>query len=95
MAIRIRYKQVVARPYARLEELRSFVRACDGRAQRTVYGLAVLSFTCLLRVGEATPIRRGGSRSRGVEFHTIKSDQQLVGKEAGELRQGMATMVGP
>ena len=41
--------QAVAHPYAGLEELRSFARACDGRAQWTAYGMAVLSFTCLLR----------------------------------------------
>ena len=51
--------KAVARPYAGVEELRSFARACDARAQWTVYGIAVLSFTCLLRVGEAAPIRRG------------------------------------
>ena len=39
--------QAVARLYAGLEELRGFARACDGRAQWTVYGMAVLSFTCL------------------------------------------------
>ena len=53
--------QAVARPYTGLEELRSFARACDGRAQWMAYGMAVLSSTCLLRVGEAAPIRRGGS----------------------------------
>ena len=36
--------QAVARPYAGLEELRSFARACDGRAQWTAYGMAVLLF---------------------------------------------------
>ena len=55
----------VARPYAGLEELRIFLRECDGKAQWTVCGMAVLSFTCLLRVGEAAPIRRAGSRAWG------------------------------
>ena len=87
--------QAVARPYVGLEELRSFARACDGRAHWTVYGMAVLSFTCLLRVGEAPPIRRGGSRSRGLGFHTVKCGPAFRPKEAGELRQGMAAMVGP
>ena len=72
-----------ARPYAGLEELRSFARACDGRAQWTVYGMAVPSFTCLLRVGEAAPIRRGGSRGRGLGFQTIKCDPHFVRRKLG------------
>ena len=75
--------QGVARPYAGLEELRSFARACDGRAQWTVYGMAVLSFTCLLRVGEAAPIRRGGSRGRGLGFHTVKCDTHIIRRKLG------------
>ena len=66
--------QAVARPYAGLHELRSFARACDSGAQWTVYGMAVLSFTCLLRVCEAAPIRRGGSHGRGLGYHTVKCD---------------------
>ena len=72
--------QAVARPYAGLEELRRFARACDGKAQWTAYGLAALSFTCLLRVGEAAPIRRGGSRARGLGFHT---DPHFVRRKLG------------
>ena len=55
-----------------------FRDGCDGRAQWTVYGMAVLSFTCLLRVGEAAPIRHGGSRSRGLGFHTVKCGPHFV-----------------
>ena len=75
--------QAVARLNAGLDELRSFVRACDGTAQWTAYGMAVLSFTCLLRVGEAAPIRRGGSRGRGLGFHTIKCDPHFVLRKPG------------
>ena len=70
--------QAVLRPYARLEELRAFAMACDGKAQWRVYGMAVLSFSYLLRVGEATPIRRGGSHSLGLGFHTAKCDPHFV-----------------
>ena len=73
----------VARPYAGLEELRNFARACDGRAQWAVYGMAVLSFTCVVRVGEAAPIRRGGSRSRGLGFHTVKCNPHFVRRRLG------------
>ena len=75
--------QAVARPYAAMEELRAFALACDGRAQLTVNGMAVPSFTCLLRVGEAAPIRRGGSCSRGLGFHTVKCDPQFVKRRMG------------
>ena len=75
--------QAVARPYAGLEALRSFARACDGRAQWTAYGMAVLSFTCLLRVGEAAPIRRGGSHARSLGFHTVKCDPHFVRTKLG------------
>ena len=66
--------QAMARPYAGVEELRSLARACNCRAQWKVYGTAILWFTCLPRVGEASPIKRGGSRSRGLRFHTVKCD---------------------
>ena len=49
--------QAVARPNEGIEKLRDFANACDGRAQWTAYGMAVLSFTSLLRVGEVAPIR--------------------------------------
>ena len=75
--------QAVARPYAGLEELRDFARACDGRAQWTVYGMAVVSFTFLLRVGEAAPIKRGGSCSRGLGFHTVKFGPHFVRQRMG------------
>ena len=73
----------MACPYAGLKELRRFARACDGKAQWTAYGMAVLSFTCLLRVGEAAPIRRGGSRARGLGFHTVKCDPHFVRRKLG------------
>ena len=75
--------QAVARAYADLEELRSFARACDSRAQWTAYRMAVLSFTCLLRVGEAAPIRCGRSRGRGLGFYTVKCDPHFVRRKLG------------
>ena len=75
--------QAVARPHAGLEELRSFARACDAKAQWTVYGMAVPSFRCLLRVGDAAPIRRDGSRARGLGFHTVKCDPHFVRRKLG------------
>ena len=75
--------QAVARPYAGLEELKSFARACDAAAQWAVYRMAVLSFTWQLRVYEATPIRRAGSRSRGFGFHTVKCDPHFVRRKPG------------
>ena len=75
--------QTVVWPSAGLEELRAFAMACDGRAQWTVYGRAVLSFTYLLRVGEAALIRRGASRSRGLGFHTIKCDLRFIWRKLG------------
>ena len=70
--------QAVARPYAGLEELRAFAMACDGNAQWTVYGMAVLSFACLLRVAW-----RPRSRSRGLGFHTVKCDPHFVRQRMG------------
>ena len=40
--------------------------------------MAVISFSCLLQVGEAAPIRRGGSRGRGPGGHTVECDPHLV-----------------
>ena len=60
-------------------------------AQWTVYGMAVLSFTCLLRVGKAAPIRHGGSRSRGLGFHIVKCDPHFVRRKLGSY--GVAEMV--
>ena len=57
--------------------------AGDGRAQWAVYGMAVLSFTCLLRACEAAPIWRGGSRSRGLGFYTVKSDPRFALRKLG------------
>ena len=73
----------MARPYAGLDELKAFTVAYEGRTHCTVYGMAVLSFTCLLRVGEAAPIRRGGSCSRGLGFHTVKCDAHFVRRKMG------------
>ena len=75
--------QAVVRPYAGLEELKSFARACDGGAHWTAYAMAVLSFTCLLRMGAAAPIRRGGSCGRGLGFHTVKCDPHFVRRKLG------------
>ena len=75
--------QAVARPYAGLEELRSLARACDSRAQWAAYGMAVLSFTCLLRVDKAASIRRGRFRGRGLGFHTAKCDPHFVRRKLG------------
>ena len=83
-------------PYAGLEELSKFAMACDGRSQWTAYGMAVLSVTCLLRVGEAAPIRPGGSRARGLGFHTTPlSVTHTSSQEGGELWHDMAATVGP
>ena len=86
--------QAVAHPYAGLEELRAFAMACDGRAQWTVYGMAVLSFACLLRVGEAAPIRQGGSRSQGLGFHTVKCDPYFVRRKMGRYGRAWLRWLG-
>ena len=75
--------QAVACPDAGPEELRGFARARDGRAQWTTYEMAVLSITCLRRLGEASPIRCGGSRGRGLGCHTIKCDPHFVRTRLG------------
>ena len=68
--------------------------ACDGRAQWTVYGMAVLSFASLPRVGEAAPIRRGGSRSRGLGFHTVKCDPHFVRRKMGRYGKAWLRRLG-
>ena len=45
--------------------------------------MAALSFACMLRVGEAAPIRQGGSRSRALGFHTVKCDAHFVRRKMG------------
>ena len=45
--------------------------------------MAVLLFTCLLRVGEAAPVGRGGSRARRLGFHTVKCDPHFVSMKLG------------
>ena len=72
------------RPYAGLDDLRNFALACTERPQWTVYGMAVLAFTCLLRVGEAAPLRRGGSRCRGLAFRTVKVAPRTVRRRLGK-----------
>ena len=47
----------VTHPYTGLDELRTFALACSTKAQWMVCGLAVLSYTCLLGVGVAAPLR--------------------------------------
>ena len=75
------------RPYAGLDDLRNFALACTERPQWTVYGMAVLAFTCLLRVGEAAPLRRGGSRCRGLAFRTVKVAPRIVRRRLGKYAQ--------
>ena len=87
--------QAVARPYAGLEEVRSFARACDGRAQWTAYGMAVLSFMCLLRVGEAASMRRGGSSGRDLGFHTFKCDPHFVRRRLGSYGRAWLRWLDP
>ena len=58
--------QAAARPYACLEELRSFARACDGTAQWTAYGMAVLSFTCAYWGWVRQPLSDVAGSARGV-----------------------------
>ena len=52
---------------------------CQFQAGTAGVGVWECSFTCLLRVGEAAPLRRGGSRSCVLGFHTVKCDSCLVG----------------
>ena len=75
------------RPYAGLDDLRNFALACTERPQWTVYGMAVLAFTCLLRVGEAAPLHRGGSRCRGLAFRTVKVAPRIVRRRLGKYAQ--------
>ena len=75
------------RPYAGLDDLRNFALACRERPQWTVYGMVVLAFTCLLRVGEAAPLRRGGSRCRGLAFRTVKVAPRIVRRRLGKYAQ--------
>ena len=75
------------RPYAGLDDLRNFALACTERPQWTVYGMAVLAFTCLLQVGEAAPLRRGGSRCRGLAFRTVKVAPRIVRRRLGKYAQ--------
>ena len=49
--------------------------------------MAVLAFTCLLRVGEAAPLRRGGSRCRGLAFRTVKVAPRIVRRRLGKYAQ--------
>ena len=60
--------------YAGLDELHLFARACGSRGQWTAYALAVLSFARLLRMGEASPLRRVDSHARGLRFRAVKCD---------------------
>ena len=71
------------RPYAGLEELRLLAQVCSSHDQWTLFAMAAISFTCLLRVGEASPLRRGGSRAKGLLFITVKNDPRLVVRALG------------
>ena len=53
------------------------------------YGMTILSFRCLLRVGEATPIRRGRSRARGLWFHSVSvTHTSFAGSWGATARRG-------
>ena len=75
------------RPYAGLDDLRNFALACMERPQLAVYGMELLAFTCLLRVGEAAPLRRGGSPCRGLAFRTVKVAPHIVRRRFGKYAQ--------
>ena len=87
--------QAVARPYAGPEELRCFARACDSTAQWTAYGMAVLSFTCLLRVGEGTPSGVAGAVEGAWGFTPLNVTHTSSEGSGGATTQGMAAMDGP
>ena len=82
------------RPYAGLDDLRNFALACTERPQWTVYGMAVLAFTCLLRVGEAAPLRRGGlpvsglgvPHGQGGTTHRAQATREVCPSMAGLAR---------
>ena len=75
------------RPYAGLGDLLNFALACTERPQWTVYGMAVLAFTCLLRVGEAAPLRRRGSWCRGWAFRMVRVAPRIVRRRLGKYAQ--------
>ena len=81
-------------PYAELDELRLFARTCGSRAQRTACALAFLSFACLLRVGEASPLRQGGLPCEGAAVLHRQVRRAPRPAEFGVVRHGVAAVAG-
>ena len=71
------------RPYGGLEALSVLAQSCRAKEQWTGNALAVLSFTCLWRVGEASGVRRRGMEDEAVWFRCNKNGDKVVQRELG------------
>ena len=71
------------RPYGGLEALSILAQSCCTKEHWTGYALAVLSFTCLWRVGEAFGVRRRGIEGEAVWFRCNKNGDKVVQREVG------------
>ena len=71
------------RPYGGLEALSVLPHSCRTKEQWSGFALAVLSFTCLWRVGEASGVRRRGMEDEAVWFRSNKNGDKVVRRELG------------
>ena len=71
------------RPYGGLEALSVLAQSCRTKEQWSGFALAVLSFTCLWRVGEAAGVRRRGIEDEAIWFRCNKNGDKVVQRELG------------
>ena len=65
---------------------------CRTKEQWTGYALAVLSFTCLWRVGEAPGVRWRGIGDEVVWFRCNKNGDKVVSEGAGPILREVGAM---
>ena len=69
------------RPYGGLEALSVLAQSCRTKEQWSGFALAVLSFICLWRVGEAAGVRRRGIEDEAIWFRCNKNGDNVVQRE--------------
>ena len=71
------------RRYGGLEALSVLAQSYRTKEQWSGFALAVLSFTCLLRVGKAAGVRRRGIEDEAIWFRCNKNGDKVVQRELG------------
>ena len=71
------------RPIGALEALAVLAQGCHTRQRLTGFAIAMLSFTCLWRVGEGAGLRRCESEAPAIWFRCNKNGDDVSQRESG------------